>query len=152
MFKKYISIIIIIAVLIIGFNVWYLTRLPKAPQEKIGSQTKEETGAQTKKEIQQFETNIIFYNNTGFSPSSLKIKAGETVTFKNGSPLPLWVASGSHPSHTQYPVGGGCIASAFDSCKNIGQGETWSFKFDIIGDWEYHNHMNSADKGAIIVE
>lgn len=150
--KKYLSIVIIVAALIIGFNIWYLTRSPKAPQKETITQTKEETGAQTKEGNKQFEANAVSYTDNGFVPSSLKIKPKETVTFKNDSSLPLWVASGSHPSHTQYPITGGCIASAFDSCKNIKQGEAWSFKFDIVGDWKYHNHLNSADEGTVIVE
>ncbi len=67
----------------------------------------------------------------------------------------MWVASNQHPTHTLYagtalsehcPDGS---ALAFDQCHT---GTTYSFKFDKAGTWQYHNHSNSSEGGAITVK
>lgn len=95
---------------------------------------------------------VIIYADTGYSPSSLRINVGETVLFQNKSSRSMWPASAMHPTHKDYPTTGGCLGSTFDACKGVQPGESWSFKFDVIGDWKYHNHLNPKDFGAIIVE
>lgn len=96
--------------------------------------------------------NIITYTDTGYSPTILKIKNGETVIFKNNSSQSMWTASGVHPTHRLYPTTGGCIGSTFDACQGIQPGQSWSFKFDIAGTWKYHNHLNPSDTGTVVVE
>lgn len=88
----------------------------------------------------------------GFSPATLKVKAGGTVTFVNKDKEPHWPASGMHPTHTHYPEGGGCIGSAFDACRGLAEGESYSFTFKERGAWDYHDHLNSGMRGTIIVE
>lgn len=95
---------------------------------------------------------IITLADAGFSPSTLTIKKGETVIFKNNSSGAMWVASAMHPTHAVYPVKGGCIGSIFDECEAVGNGGSWSFKFDIAGSWKYHNHRNSSRFGTVAVE
>lgn len=94
----------------------------------------------------------VAYTNDGFSPSTLSIKNGDTVTFQNQSTKSMWTASDAHPSHRGYPTKGGCLGSTFDSCTGVQQNDTWSFTFDISGSWEYHNHLSPSDTGTIIVE
>lgn len=142
MSKKYIAIIIIAALILVG--AWYLMRPQKVREERSVIQTEEGN--------KQPERNTIYYANNGFTPSPLKIKVGETVIFKNDGSRPIWVASAVHPSHTVYPTTGGCIGSTFDSCADIDPGKSWSFKFDFAGNWKYHNHLNPTDFGTIIVE
>lgn len=98
------------------------------------------------------EEKIITYTDTGYSPSSLQIKAGDSVVFKNNSSQSMWPASAMHPSHKDYPTTGGCLGSTFDACKGVQSGDNWSFQFDIAGDWKYHDHLNPKNFGAIIVE
>lgn len=98
------------------------------------------------------EEKIITYTDTGYSPSSLQIKVGDTVIFKNESSQSMWTASAMHPSHESYPTTGGCLGSTFDACKGIQPGDKWSFKFDIAGNWKYHDHLNPKNFGAIIVQ
>ncbi len=85
----------------------------------------------------------ITYNGTGFSPATLTVKAGDTVVFKNTSTTAVWPASDPHPTHTAYPE--------FDSKKAVPAGGTYSFIFTKVGTWGYHNHLNSSQKGTIIV-
>lgn len=98
------------------------------------------------------EEKIVTYTDTGYSPSPLQIKIGDTVIFKNESSQSMWPASAMHPTHKDYPTTGGCLGSIFDACQAVQPGDSWSFKFDIAGDWKYHNHLNPKNFGAIIVK
>ena len=95
---------------------------------------------------------VITYTDAGYSPSALEIKAGETVTFKNESQQSMWPASAMHPAHKEYPTTGGCLGSAFDACMGVQPGDDWSFKFDIAGNWKYHDHLSPKNFGAITVK
>lgn len=96
--------------------------------------------------------NIVTSTSAGYSPSTLTIKKRETVIFKNESSVPVWTASAVHPTHKVYPTTGGCLGSTFDACVGIKSGESWSFKFDIVGTWKYHDHLNAKNFGTIVVE
>ncbi|OHA25032.1 MAG: hypothetical protein A3D52_00625 [Candidatus Taylorbacteria bacterium RIFCSPHIGHO2_02_FULL_44_36] len=103
-----------------------------------------------------YQRNSLSYpqtnTNSGYSPSILTVKKGETVTFKNQSSQSMWTASAVHPTHRAYPTSGGCLGSTFDACAGVQSGNSWSFKFDISGTWKYHNHLNPGDTGTIVVE
>ncbi len=95
---------------------------------------------------------VITATDAGFSPSTLTVKRGTTVTFKNNSSMNVWPAANPHPIHTSYPEGGGCVGSAFDACRGLAPGESWSFTFNDVGTWGYHDHLHSRDKGTVIVQ
>jgi plastocyanin len=40
----------------------------------------------------------------------------------------------------------------FDACRGLNQEESWSFIFNEIGEWYYHDHLNSSWKGEIVVK
>lgn len=125
-----------------------------SPQQTSTSQTTPAPITQTPvtQETPSVEQNVVTYTNAGYSPSTLRVKAGATVTFKNDSSQSVWTASGVHPTHRLYPTTGGCIGSTFDACKGVRPGDSWSFKFDIAGTWKYHNHLNPGDTGTVVVE
>lgn len=95
--------------------------------------------------------NVVTYTNAGYSPTTLRVKVGETVAFKNQSSNSMWTASAVHPTHRGYPTTGGCLGSTFDACKGVQPGNSWSFRFDISGTWKYHNHLSPGDTGTIVV-
>lgn len=94
----------------------------------------------------------VTYTDSGFSPAVLTTKKGETITFQNASSRDMRVSSAPHPIHDAYPTTGGCISSTFDSCADIPPGQSWSFTFDIIGTWKYHDHLNLGKYGTIVVQ
>lgn len=98
------------------------------------------------------EGEIVTYTDAGYSPSSLEIKAGDTVVFKNESSRAMWPASAMHPTHADYPTTGGCLGSAFDACQGVQPGDSWSFQLDIAGAWKYHDHLSPSHFGIITVE
>ncbi|MEK7464157.1 MAG: plastocyanin/azurin family copper-binding protein [Patescibacteria group bacterium] len=103
-------------------------------------------------------TVMVVSTDAGYSPNNVKIKVGDTVVFKNEDARPVWTASAMHPSHKVYP--GSDIAKCdtaeqstiFDACTGIASGASWSFKFDAVGTWKYHDHLNPSHYGSITVE
>ncbi len=96
-------------------------------------------------------THVVSMTDKGYLPMSLTIKKGDTVTFKNDGTEASWPASAIHPTHAGYPTKGGCLGSTFDACKGIAPGDAWSFTFDVVGSWGYHDHLNPSHFGKIIV-
>jgi plastocyanin len=95
----------------------------------------------------------ILLTSSGFSPKTVTIKKGGTVTWSNESSGDMWVASAQHPTHTVYDGTSlqehcGSGAGAFDQCNN---GESYSFIFNKVGTWNYHNHNNSSQTGTVVV-
>lgn len=85
----------------------------------------------------------ITYTASGFQPSVLTIKVGDTVTITNSSGHPLQFQSDPHPTHTNEPelnVG------------NVDSGHSATFKVTKMGSWGYHNHLNTSDTGTIKVQ
>lgn len=96
----------------------------------------------------------IIYTDTGFYPATTTVAKGATVTWVNDSSKELWIGSGHHPIHDEYPEHqeGDCSGSHFDTCKGIPTGASWSFTIDLLGTWHYHNHLEDEDAGVIVVE
>jgi len=97
-------------------------------------------------------------SSNGFSPSPTTIKIGGTITFKNMDViLDHWPASAMHPTHTVYPGSGidKCGSdeqpTIFDACRGISPGNEWSFTFNSVGEWNYHDHLSTSLFGKIIV-
>ena len=101
---------------------------------------------------------VIRYTADGFVPSSLMVKRGTAVTFKNESSRVMWPASAQHPTHSVYPgsdikkCGISRPQAIFDACREIPPGGEWSFRFDQTGKWFYHDHLMSSKFGSITVE
>ena len=66
------------------------------------------------------------------------------MTWINRGAAPAWPASAFHPTHLLYP--------GFDALRGLNAGESYSFTFDKVGSWKYHNHLSPSFTGAIIVE
>lgn len=102
--------------------------------------------------------NVIEMSNSGFSPSTLTIAKGETVTFVSVDSGLHWPASDIHPTHTIYPgssiqkCGTAEQENIFDSCGGLKEGESWSFTFKDVGNWNFHDHLHPQFTGTIIVK
>jgi plastocyanin len=88
--------------------------------------------------------NVVKFTDNGFEPSTLTIKAGDTVKFENDSSDDFWPASNVHPTHLLYP--------GFDAKKPILAGGSYSFTFTKPGSWGYHNHLAPDIQGTIVVQ
>lgn len=85
----------------------------------------------------------VNFDGTEFTPASVDIKVGDIVIFKNNSSQDFWPASVPHPTHTDYP--------AFDAKQAVSPGGKFQFKFEKVGSWQYHNHLNPSAKGVVNV-
>jgi plastocyanin len=117
-----------------------------APSTATGDMTGQPTSAYTVKLM-----------NGSFSPATLTVPVGTTVTFVNQSSEDMWIASDDHPDHTDYDgttrdehcAPGYAGATPLDEC---GTGNTYTFTFTKAGTWGYHNHADHDEKGTIVVQ
>lgn len=99
----------------------------------------------------------VTYTDTGFSPSTVTISQGGTVTFVNKSTSGMWVASNPHPAHSGYDgtsrsthcSAGYTGPKPFDECADA---FSFTFTFTKSGTWGYHNHENEDNGGTVIVQ
>lgn len=85
----------------------------------------------------------ITYTVDGFSPSTITVKAGDTVAVMNNSGDSLQFNSDPHPSHTD------------NTELNVGSvqsGRTKTFVVTKTGTFGFHNHFNPTHKGSITVQ
>lgn len=94
-------------------------------------------------EKSQPSQNTITLTASGFSPATLTIKKGQTVTWINQSGQDATVNSDPHPLHTDYlPLNLGTFSD----------GQVLLLTFPKSGTYGYHNHLNPSERGTIIVE
>jgi len=132
----------------------------QSSQEQEQPEMMEEPGHEmtTGDEMGMMGEHVVVYSDEGYIPKELTTKKGDKVTFRNESARETWPASAMHPSHSVYP--GSSIQKCeteemtriFDACMGLKQGEEWSFVFDEVGTWWYHDHLNVAATGMIIVQ
>jgi plastocyanin len=90
------------------------------------------------------EMTVTMDSQTGeFVPVTSFVKVGTKVTFKNTDTKPHWIASDPHPTHTDLP--------GFDAKAPIAPGESYTYTFDKVGHWLFHDHLNPAFGGAVEV-
>lgn len=80
---------------------------------------------------------------TGFEPNRVIVVKGTTVTFRTTRSDMFWPASDLHPTHDMY--------SEFDRQEPTDPNKTWSFRFDRVGTWKYHDHLFPYYRGTVTV-
>ncbi len=85
----------------------------------------------------------VKYTNSGFVPARMEVAVGTMVEFVNESDKEMWVASNDHPGHEILPT--------FDQFKTIGKGGKYTYVFDRVGNWQYHDHINPELIGTVEV-
>lgn len=97
----------------------------------------------------------VTFDGLSFSPANATIAQGGTVTFTSTAG-PMWIASDPHPIHNGYdgttmqqhcaPNYAG--AAPLDQCS---AGTTFSFTFNKVGTWGYHDHLQANVRGSVTV-
>jgi plastocyanin len=95
---------------------------------------------------------VIQYTASGFSPASVAAKKGDIVKFLNMHTQDMWPAVDPHPSHTGYSGSSSCGTTAFDACRPVLPGSSWSMQLAESGTWTFHDHLNPGAKGSITVQ
>lgn len=124
--KSYLFFVIVSFIAIIGLG-WYFFQGKQDSKEAVLG------GVQAE----------VFMKPDVFEPETLTIKKGATVEFKNEDSQARWPASNIHPTHGIYPE--------FDPKEPVEPGKSWSFKFDKVGSWKYHDHLIPYIRGVIVV-
>ena len=88
-------------------------------------------------DIKQPRVYTVSYRNGVFSPTNLRIHAGDTVRFKNESIFPIRI------------VGDDLVG--FDSIGDVPQGSFFAFTFAAKGIFSYYNNDNLDETATIIV-
>ena len=143
------AIIAVVVLAIIGGGAYALTRNSNNNSNKpttkstTQQQAPNTTSNSSSSNTEQSSGATITYSDNGFSPSTLTVKAGTTVTIKNTSSGDMQLASNPHPTHTDDPeLNVGLVQS----------GQSMTFTVNTKGTHGYHNHLNPSDTGTIIVE
>lgn len=89
------------------------------------------------------QTIIITMTPEGFVPAETTIDNDTTVIFLNKDTRGRWPASNVHPTHNLYPD--------FDPKHTISPNDSWSFKPEKIGTWNFHDHLFPHLRGTLIV-
>jgi len=147
-----------VLVIIVALGGWYAFSHPTTgtPAMNTVQATTTDTGASS---LMPPAPATVTYTDTGFSPTSITVAEGQSVTFTNQSSESMWVASNQHPSHTGYDGtnrSAHCAASytgttPLDECAAAPTGGSYTFTFTKTGSWGYHNHANASMAGTIIV-
>lgn len=94
---------------------------------------------------------------SGYSPATITIKQGQSVTFVDQNGSPMWVTSNPHPTHTAYDgtseqthcAAGYTGPAPFDEC--VATTNKFTFTFTKIGTWGYHDHRSPETGGTVVV-
>lgn len=112
-------------------------------EEDTGSMSDEASDASVSDQVSGEEVTISV-DESGFTPATLTIQSGTTVTFVNNGQAPHWPASDIHPTHEILPE--------LDSKGALQTGETFSYTFTDVGTWSVHDHLAPRNVGSITVE
>lgn len=140
--------IAVVVVLVILGGGWLLLRsrsasTPAAPTVTTPSST--ESASPTASEGGEVsEEKLVKIGSGGFSPQTLTIKAGETVSWQNDDSSSHTVNSAPHPTHADYPP--------LNSVGLLKPGEKKSLQFPASGIYKYHDHLNPSLTGSITVQ
>ena len=152
--RKFILAILILVVVILG--VFLFNAFSQNPIKTAGIVNNPE---EAEKNLPIMKSNVIEITSSGFMPSELTIPKGTKVTWVNKDAEEHWPASATHPTHKVYPgsdiekCGTSEQEGIFDACHNLASGESWSFTFNEVGSWNYHDHLDLGfGFGKIIVE
>lgn len=105
------------------------------------AQTSEQTSKACPK-INATDQTVVMKEDA-FEPATLTTQKCTKVIFKNQDKVSRWPASNLHPTHGIYPE--------FDPQQPIEVGQDWSFVFDKLGSWRYHDHLSPSIRGTISV-
>lgn len=146
--KKAIIAIVILVIVVAGATLWMLRKDPVATESSTNntpttSDSNANSSSPTDTATPTGSEAVITYSDSGYSPSSVTVKAGDKVIIKNTSSRSMQFDSDPHPAHTTNPE------------LNVGAvspGQEMSFVVDTKGTFGYHNHLNASQKGTIIVQ
>lgn len=138
-----IGIVAVVLVLLVG---WFYIKSQKAAtsmQTPPSSQTTQPSESPATESAMPAEKNMVKITADGFSPKTITVKVGESVTWTNADTENHTVNSAPHPTHTAYPP------LNLDVIKS---GTSKSLTFPTAGTYKYHDHLNPSLTGSVTVQ
>lgn len=129
---------IIIAVIVIGGGVFLVTRKDNKTTSGSSNTTSVNEPSSNNTSSTPTATSNISIKDFAFSPVSITVKKGTTVTWTNNDSASHKIASDS----------GDSVSFGSD---NLSNGQAFSFKFDQAGTFAYHCATHPSMKGTITV-
>ncbi|MBC7746668.1 cupredoxin domain-containing protein [Pedobacter sp.] len=134
--KAFIAVIVVAAVIAIG-SVWALvlddsSQLPTSEAPTTETLPNDATPAAA----------TITYTDTGFTPGTITVNKGDTVTVTNTSSSSVKFSSDDHPTHLLNPE---------VNQETLNPSKSQTFTVSQVGTFGYHNHLNDSQGGQIIV-
>ena len=130
----WVLIILVMVLLVVSLSIFG----PTPPESQAGA-----TVTPTPLESQQSRVYTVSYRAGVFSPTNLRIHAGDTVRFRNDGILPIRIVT------DPYPEDNGLVG--FDSIGDVPPGSYFAFTFAARGIFGYHNEHSPDETGTIIV-
>lgn len=140
------KIVLVVIVLIVVFaGVMFLSNKKSSETvtqttEQVSPVTQPESTTQSETQTQESGITIT---SSGFTPAAISIKSGTKVVWTNKSGALSAVNSALHPTHLIYPplnLGG------------VSDNGSVSLIFNKPGTYKYHDHLNPARTGIVVVE
>ncbi len=148
-------IIVGIVVIVIVALGWFFFSTNQTKTEETAATTQNEvptatSSADTSSENTESQASgsgsTITYTDSGFSPASLTVKSGESITWVNDSSSSVQVGSAIHPTHT---VNQEITNNQF--YVELAPGESAKVQLTKTGEWGYHDHLRPSMTGTITV-
>lgn len=138
--KKSTLVWVIIIILIAIGGIWYINRNQTTsstptptPQQTTTQKTNPITTTSTTNLVEQ---KTIVIENLTFTPNTVTISAGSTVTWTNNDPM----------SHSVIGDNGGPKSTT------LSNGQSYSYTFNTPGTYTYHCGIHPSMKGTVVVQ
>lgn len=119
--------------------------LTKKQDDSTNNATKEPAVSQNQQAKAIQSAASVAINAQGFTPATIKIKKGQSVTWINTDNKPHQPATDPYPSEDGLP--------GFKAEEPLNKNDTFSFTFDKPGSFAYHDRLNPIKvKGTVVVE
>jgi plastocyanin len=93
---------------------------------------------------QAIDEKVVAATDKGFVPKTVKVKAGESVTFMNTGIKNHQVNSNPHPAHDDFPI--------LNEVGLLKSKDQKRIEFKKKGAYTFHDHLNPSFTGSIIVQ
>ncbi|HVF69275.1 MAG TPA: cupredoxin domain-containing protein [Xanthomonadales bacterium] len=143
--KNFLIVVIVLLIVVGGFVLVKnnsTTVLPTKNSENQTQETDQEEDNDEDDKDNEGEHEITL-TGSGFEPSTITVKVGDEVVWKNESGGESTVDSQDHPTHLRYaPLNLGSFED----------GEDHELVFDKKGTYGYHDHLHPDREGTVVVE
>lgn len=134
--KKILWTVIAVAIVILGAGVLAASLRNSSHQNSSASSNANMTTSAADSTEHATATNAVSMQNMAFSPTKITVKKGTTVTWTNNDNV----------EHTVTVDGGTGPKSDL-----FGNGQTYSYTFDIVGTFPYHCQVHTNMRGTVVV-